>query len=29
MTLRLDEISEATLLVDWAAVGKRRPDSLE
>lgn len=28
-TLRLDEISEATLLVDWAAVGKRRPDSLE
>jgi ribosome maturation factor RimP len=28
-TLHLDEISEATLLVDWAAVGKRRPDSLE
>jgi ribosome maturation factor RimP len=29
-TLRFDEISEATLLVDWAAVGKRRgPDSLE
>jgi len=28
-TLRLAEISEATLLVDWAAVGKRRPDSLE
>jgi ribosome maturation factor RimP len=28
-TVRLDEISEATLLVDWAAVGKRRPDSLE
>lgn len=28
-TLCLDEISEATLLVDWAAVGKRRPDSLE
>ena len=28
-TLRLDDISEATLLVDWAAVGKRRPDSLE
>ena len=28
-TLPLDEISEATLLVDWAAVGKRRPDSLE
>jgi ribosome maturation factor RimP len=29
-TLRLDEISEATLLVDWAAVSKRRgPDSLE
>jgi ribosome maturation factor RimP len=28
-TLRLDEISEASLLVDWAAVGKRRPDSLE
>ena len=28
-TLCLDEISEATLLVDWAAVSKRRPDSLE
>jgi ribosome maturation factor RimP len=28
-TLRLDEISEATLLVDWAAVSMRRPDSLE
>jgi len=28
-TLRLDDISEATLLVDWAAVDKRRPDSLE
>ena len=28
-TLRLDEISEATLLVDRAAVSKRRPDSLE
>ena len=28
-TLRLDDISEATLLVDWAAVRKRRPDSLE
>ncbi|HEX2218182.1 MAG TPA: ribosome maturation factor RimP [Gemmatimonadales bacterium] len=29
-TLRLDEITEATLLVDWAAVSKRRgPDSLE
>ena len=29
-TLRLDEISEATLLVDWAAVSKRRgPDSRE
>jgi ribosome maturation factor RimP len=30
ITLSLDQISEATLVVDWAAVGKRRgPDSLE
>jgi ribosome maturation factor RimP len=30
VTLGLDTISEATLLVDWATVGKRRgPDSLE
>jgi len=30
ITLDLDAISEATLLVDWATVGKRRgPDSLE
>ena len=29
-TLPLDAISDATLLVDWAALGKqRRPDSLE
>jgi len=30
VTLDLDAISEATLLVDWATLGKRRgPDSLE
>jgi hypothetical protein len=30
VTLSLDQISDATLVVDWAAVGKRRsPDSLE
>jgi hypothetical protein len=30
VTLGLDTISEATLWVDWATVGKRRgPDSLE
>jgi hypothetical protein len=30
VTLDLDTISEATLWVDWATVGKRRsPDSLE
>jgi ribosome maturation factor RimP len=30
VTLGLDEISEATLLVDWASLGRRRgPDSLE
>ena len=30
ITLSLDQISEATLAVDWATVGKRRsPDSLE
>jgi hypothetical protein len=30
ITLALDAIRDATLLVDWASVGKRRgPDSLE
>ena len=30
ITLALDQIGEAKLLVDWATVGRRRgPDSLE